>query len=75
MTQSTNKVMAISLSTLMYLSMDRGGRLVFNSKLSATTVDEIMTEDLRGLINKSFVLDRKTMIDRFLHPTCIQQKG
>ena len=62
-------------SSLMYLSLGREGRRVFNSKNSTVNLDEISTTNLWDNLNKTFIRIHNITFDRYLFLTRKQQKG
>ena len=55
MWRQTLKICDHKASYLMYLSLGTEGQRVFNSKRSAVSLDEILTRNLRDILNKTFI--------------------
>ena len=62
-------------SSLMCLSLGTEGRRVFDSKNSTVNLDEISTQNLWDVLNKTFIRINNITFDRYLFLTRKQQKG
>ena len=54
---------------LMYLSLGKEGRRVFNSKHLTVSLDQISTRNLWDILNKTFIRNRNISFDRYLFLT------